>query len=557
MTFDRANARTVIPPTGPELSARSWQTEAPLRMLMNNLHPEVAEDPQTLVVYGGIGRAARSWEDFDRIVESLRELGDDETLLVQSGRPAGIFRTHGDAPRVLIANSNLVPRWATWEHFSELDRRGLAMYGQMTAGSWIYIGSQGIVQGTYETFVEAGRRHYGGDLAGRWILTAGLGGMGGAQPLAAVFAGAACLAVECDPERIEARLRTRYLDERSDDLDEALAMVAAWTERRQARSVGLLGNAAEVFPELLRRGVLPDLVTDQTSAHDPANGYLPAGWTLGEWRSRRETHAEQVAAAARASIRGHVEAMLGFWERGVPTLDYGNNIRQMAKEEGLQDAFSFPGFVPAYIRPLFCVGKGPFRWCALSGDPEDIHRTDRKLRELFPEEAGLLRWLEMASERIAFQGLPARICWLGLGQRHLAGLAFNAMVRSGELRAPVVIGRDHLDSGSVASPNRETEAMRDGSDAVSDWPFLNALLNCASGATWVSIHHGGGVGMGFSQHAGMVICCDGSADADRRIERVLWNDPATGVMRHADAGYEDAIACARQHGLRLPAILGN
>ena len=557
MTFDRANARTVIPPTGPERSARSWQTEAPLRMLMNNLHPEVAEDPQTLVVYGGIGRAARSWEDFDRIVESLHELGDDETLLVQSGRPAGIFRTHGDAPRVLIANSNLVPRWATWEHFSELDRRGLAMYGQMTAGSWIYIGSQGIVQGTYETFVEAGRRHYGGDLAGRWILTAGLGGMGGAQPLAAAFAGAACLAVECDPERIEARLRTRYLDERSGDLDEALAMVAAWTEKRQARSVGLLGNAAEVFPELLRRGVLPDLVTDQTSAHDPANGYLPAGWTLGEWRSRRETDAEQVAAAARASIRDHVEAMLGFWKRGVPTLDYGNNIRQMAKEEGLRDAFSFPGFVPAYIRPLFCVGKGPFRWCALSGDPEDIHRTDRKLRELFPEEAGLLRWLDMASERIAFQGLPARICWLGLGQRHLAGLAFNAMVRSGELRAPVVIGRDHLDSGSVASPNRETEAMRDGSDAVSDWPFLNALLNCASGATWVSIHHGGGVGMGFSQHAGMVICCDGSADADRRIERVLWNDPATGVMRHADAGYEDAIDCARRHGLRLPAILGD
>ena len=556
MTFDRANARTVIPPTGPALSARSWQTEAPLRMLMNNLHPEVAEDPQTLVVYGGIGRAARSWEDFDRIVGSLRELGDDETLLVQSGRPAGIFRTHGDAPRVLIANSNLVPRWATWEHFAELDRRGLAMYGQMTAGSWIYIGSQGIVQGTYETFVEAGRRHYGGDLAGRWILTAGLGGMGGAQPLAAAFAGAACLAVECDPERIEARLRTRYLDERSGDLDEALAMVAAWTEKRQARSVGLLGNAAEVFPELLRRGVLPDLVTDQTSAHDPANGYLPAGWTLGEWRSRRETDAEQVAAAARASIRDHVEAMLGFWKRGVPTLDYGNNIRQVAKEEGLRDAFSFPGFVPAYIRPLFCVGKGPFRWCALSGDPEDIHRTDQKLRELFPEEAGLLRWLDMASERIAFQGLPARICWLGLGQRHLAGLAFNAMVRSGELRAPVVIGRDHLDSGSVASPNRETEAMRDGSDAVSDWPFLNALLNCASGATWVSIHHGGGVGMGFSQHAGMVICCDGSADADRRIERVLWNDPATGVMRHADAGYEDAIDCARRHGLRLPAILG-
>ena len=462
---------------------------------------------------------------------SLRELGDDETLLVQSGRPAGIFRTHADAPRVLIANSNLVPRWATWEHFSELDRRGLAMFGQMTAGSWIYIGSQGIVQGTYETFAEAGRQHYGGDLAGRWVLTAGLGGMGGAQPLAAAFAGAACLAVECDRERIEFRLRTRYLDEQADDLDEALGMVARWTERRQARSVGLVGNAAEVFPEILRRGILPDLVTDQTSAHDPANGYLPAGWTPSEWRSRRETHPDEVAAAARASMRQHVEAMVGFWKRGVPTIDYGNNIRQMAKEEGLRDAFSFPGFVPAYIRPLFCLGKGPFRWCALSGDPEDIHRTDRKLRELFPEETALQRWLDMASERISFQGLPARICWLGLGQRHRAGLAFNEMVRSGELRAPVVIGRDHLDAGSVASPNRETEAMRDGSDAVSDWPFLNALLNCASGATWVSIHHGGGVGMGFSQHAGMVICCDGSPEADRRIERVLWNDPATGVMR--------------------------
>ena len=556
MTLPLANARTVIPPTGPERSARSWQTEAPLRMLMNNLHPEVAEDPENLVVYGGVGRAARSWEDFDRIVASLRELGDDETLLVQSGRPAGIFRTHADAPRVLIANSNLVPRWATWEHFSELDRRGLAMFGQMTAGSWIYIGSQGIVQGTYETFAEAGRQHYGGDLAGRWVLTAGLGGMGGAQPLAAAFAGAACLAVECDRERIEFRLRTRYLDEQASDLDEALGMVARWTERRQARSVGLVGNAAEVFPEILRRGILPDLVTDQTSAHDPANGYLPAGWTPSEWRSRRETHPDEVATAARASMRQHVEAMVGFWKRGVPTVDYGNNIRQMAKEEGFRESFSFPGFVPAYLRPLFCLGKGPFRWCALSGDPEDIHRTDRKLRELFPEETALQRWLDMASERISFQGLPARICWLGLGQRHLAGLAFNEMVRSGELRAPVVIGRDHLDAGSVASPNRETEAMRDGSDAVSDWPFLNALLNCASGATWVSIHHGGGVGMGFSQHAGMVICCDGSPEADRRIERVLWNDPATGVMRHADAGYEDAIECARRNGLRLPGILG-
>ena len=556
MSRQLANARTVIAPTGPERSARSWQTEAPLRMLMNNLHPEVAEDPQNLVVYGGVGRAARSWEDFDRIVASLRELGDDETLLVQSGRPAGIFRTHPDAPRVLIANSNLVPRWATWEHFSELDRRGLAMYGQMTAGSWIYIGSQGIVQGTYETFAEAGRQHYGGDLAGRWVLTAGLGGMGGAQPLAAAFAGAACLAVECDRERIESRIRTGYLDEQASDLDEALGMVTRWTERRQARSVGLVGNAAEVFPEILRRGIRPDLVTDQTSAHDPANGYLPAGWSLGEWRSRRETAPDEVAEAARASIRQHVDAMLGFWKRGVPTIDYGNNIRQVAKEEGLQEAFSFPGFVPAYIRPLFCVGKGPFRWCALSGDPEDIYRTDRKVRELFPEETGLQRWLDLASERISFQGLPARICWLGLGQRHLAGLAFNEMVRSGELRAPVVIGRDHLDAGSVASPNRETEGMRDGSDAVSDWPFLNALLNCASGATWVSIHHGGGVGMGFSQHAGMVICCDGSPEADRRIERVLWNDPASGVMRHADAGYEDAIECARQHGLRLPGILG-
>ncbi len=555
MTSRLPNARTVFPPTGPVCTARSWQSEAPLRMLMNNLHPEVAEDPENLVVYGGIGRAARSWEDFDRIVASLRTLESDETLLVQSGRPVGIFRTHADAPRVLIANSNLVPRWATWAHFSELDQRGLAMYGQMTAGSWIYIGSQGIVQGTYETFAEAGRQHHGGDLAGRWILTAGLGGMGGAQPLAAAFAGATCLVVECDRERIESRLRTRYLDEWTDSLDQALAMVLRWTQERQARSVGLLGNAAEVFPEILSRGVMPDLVTDQTSAHDPGNGYLPAGWTLGKWRSLRESDPCQVEAAARASMREHVEAMLGFWRLGVPTLDYGNNIRQMAKEEGLADAFSFPGFVPAYIRPLFCLGKGPFRWCALSGDPEDIHRTDRKLKELFPEDAGLQRWLNMASTRIAFQGLPARICWLGLGQRHIAGLAFNEMVRSGELQAPVVIGRDHLDSGSVASPNRETEAMLDGSDAVSDWPLLNALLNCASGATWVSIHHGGGVGMGFSQHAGMVICCDGSPEADRRIARVLWNDPATGVMRHADAGYPEAISCARSHKLALPGIL--
>ena len=555
MTRHLSNARTVLPPTGTECTARSWQTEAPLRMLMNNLHPDVAEDPENLVVYGGIGRATRSWKDFDRIIAALRELDGDETLLVQSGKPVGIFRTHPDAPRVLIANSNLVPRWATWEHFSELDRRGLAMYGQMTAGSWIYIGTQGIVQGTYETFAEAGRQHYGGNLAGRWILTAGLGGMGGAQPLAAAFAGAACLAVECDRERIDSRLRTRYLDECTTSLDEALAMIERWTKARLARSVGLVGNAAEVFPEILRRGILPDLVTDQTSAHDPVNGYLPTGWSLGEWKDRRETDPDRVEAAARASMRQHVAAMLGFWDRGAPTLDYGNNIRQMAKEEGLAEAFSFPGFVPAYIRPLFCLGKGPFRWCALSGDPDDIRATDRKLRELFPEEAGLQRWLDMASERIAFQGLPARICWLGLGQRHRAGLAFNAMVRSGELSAPIVIGRDHLDAGSVASPNRETEAMRDGSDAVSDWPLLNALLNCASGATWVSIHHGGGVGMGFSQHAGVVICCDGSPEADRRIERVLWNDPATGVMRHADAGYPDAIHCAKRFGLRLPAIL--
>ncbi len=555
MTFDRSNARTVLPPTGSRLSARSWQTEAPLRMIMNNLHPDVAEDAQNLVVYGGMGRAARSWEDFDRIVESLRSLEADETLLVQSGKPVGVFRTAYDAPRVLIANSNLVPRWATWEHFAELDRRGLAMFGQMTAGSWIYIGSQGIVQGTYETFVEAGRQHYGGDLAGRWILTAGLGGMGGAQPLAASFAGAVCLAVECDRERIESRIRTGYLDERAESLDEALAMVERWTRDRAARSVGLLGNAAEVFPELLRRGVTPDLVTDQTSAHDPVNGYLPEGWTLGEWHRLRESEPDRVEASARASMRRHVKAMLDFWKRGVPTFDYGNNIRQMAREEGLEGAFGFPGFVPAYIRPLFCLGKGPFRWCALSGDPEDIRRTDERLRSLFPEDAHLQRWLDMASARIAFQGLPARICWLGLGERHRAGLAFNEMVRSGELSAPVVIGRDHLDSGSVASPNRETEAMRDGSDAVSDWPLLNALLNCASGATWVSIHHGGGVGMGFSQHAGMVICCDGTEAADRRIERVLWNDPATGVMRHADAGYPDAIDCARRHGLRLPGIL--
>ena len=557
MADPRRNTRDIFPPTGPEISARSWLTEAPMRMLMNNLHPDVAENPHELVVYGGIGRAARTWEDFDRIVATLKSLGDDETLLVQSGKPVGVFRTHADAPRVLIANSNLVPHWATWDHFNELDRKGLMMYGQMTAGSWIYIGSQGIVQGTYETFAEAGRRHYGGDLKGRWILTAGLGGMGGAQPLAAVFAGASCLAVECNPESIEFRLRTRYLDEKAETLDEALAMVERWTKAGEAKSVGLLGNAADIFPELVRRGVRPGIVTDQTSAHDPVNGYLPRGWTMAEWRARRESEPKAVAAAARASMKLHVAAMVDFWKAGVPTVDYGNNIRQMALEEGLAEAFAFPGFVPAYIRPLFCRGIGPFRWAALSGDPEDIHATDAKVKELIPDDAHLHQWLDMARERIAFQGLPARICWVGLGQRNRLGLAFNEMVRTGELKAPVVIGRDHLDSGSVASPNRETEAMRDGSDAVSDWPLLNALLNCASGATWVSLHHGGGVGMGFSQHSGMVIVCDGTDAAAKRIERVLWNDPATGVMRHADAGYEIALDCAREHGLRLPGILGN
>ena len=557
MADPRKNTRDVYPPTGPEISARSWLTEAPMRMLMNNLHPDVAENPHELVVYGGIGRVARTWEDFDRIVATLKSLGDDETLLVQSGKPVGVFRTHADAPRVLIANSNLVPHWATWDHFNELDRKGLMMYGQMTAGSWIYIGSQGIVQGTYETFAEAGRRHYGGDLEGRWILTAGLGGMGGAQPLAAVFAGASCLAVECNPESIEFRLRTRYLDEKAETLDEALAMIERWTKAGEAKSVGLLGNAADVFPELVRRGVRPDIVTDQTSAHDPVNGYLPQGWTMAEWRAKRESDPKAVAAAARASMKLHVAAMVDFWKAGVPTVDYGNNIRQMALEEGLADAFAFPGFVPAYIRPLFCRGIGPFRWCALSGDPEDIYATDAKVKELIPHDAHLHQWLDMARERIAFQGLPARICWVGLGQRHRLGLAFNEMVRTGELKAPVVIGRDHLDSGSVASPNRETEAMRDGSDAVSDWPLLNALLNCASGATWVSLHHGGGVGMGFSQHSGMVIVCDGTDAAAARVGRVLWNDPATGVMRHADAGYEIALDCAREHGLRLPGILGN
>lgn len=559
MTGTRRNARDIYPPTGTALTAKSWMTEAPLRMLMNNLHPDVAENPHELVVYGGIGRAARNWEAFDGIVAALTDLNEDETLLVQSGKPVGVFRTHTDAPRVLIANSNLVPHWANWEHFNALDRQGLMMYGQMTAGSWIYIGTQGIVQGTYETFAEAGRQHYGGDLTGKWILTAGLGGMGGAQPLAAVFAGASCLAVECDETRIDFRIRTKYLDEKAHDLDEALETISRWTAAGEAKSVGLVGNAADIFPELVKRmeagGVRPDIVTDQTSAHDPLHGYLPQGWSVADWRSRQETDPKTVERAARASMKVQVAAMVAFHKAGVPTLDYGNNIRQVALDEGLEDAFAFPGFVPAYIRPLFCRGIGPFRWCALSGDPEDIRKTDAKMKELFPENAHLHRWLDMAAERIAFQGLPARICWIGLGERHKAGLAFNAMVRSGELKAPIVIGRDHLDSGSVASPNRETEAMKDGSDAVSDWPLLNALLNTASGATWVSLHHGGGVGMGFSQHSGMVICCDGSADADRRLERVLWNDPATGVMRHADAGYDIALDCAREHGLNLPGIL--
>ncbi|MEP6565715.1 MAG: urocanate hydratase [Mesorhizobium sp.] len=556
MNDPRHNIREVRSPRGTELNARSWQTEAPLRMLMNNLDPEVAENPNELVVYGGIGRAARTWNDFDQIVASLKTLGDDETLLVQSGKPVGVFRTHTDAPRVLIANSNIVPHWATWDKFNELDKKGLMMYGQMTAGSWIYIGTQGIVQGTYETFVEAGRQHYGGNLKGKWILTGGLGGMGGAQPLAAVMAGACCLAIECNPDSIDFRLRTRYVDEKAETIDEAMAMIERWTKAGEAKSVGLLGNAAEIVPEMFRRGIRPDMVTDQTSAHDPINGYLPKGWTMAEWREKRVSDPKAVEKAARASMREHVEAMVAFWNAGVPTLDYGNNIRQVAKDEGFENAFAFPGFVPAYIRPLFCRGIGPFRWAALSGDPEDIYKTDAKVRELTPGNTHLHNWLDMARERIAFQGLPARICWVGLGDRHRLGLAFNEMVAKGELKAPVVIGRDHLDSGSVASPNRETEAMKDGSDAVSDWPLLNALLNTASGATWVSLHHGGGVGMGFSQHAGMVIVADGTREAAKRLERVLWNDPATGVMRHADAGYDIAIACAKEHQLNLPGILG-
>ncbi|MEM9640428.1 MAG: urocanate hydratase [Pseudomonadota bacterium] len=557
MTNPRHNIRDVYAPTGTEITAKSWLTEAPMRMMMNNLHPDVAEAPHELVVYGGIGRAARTWEDFDRIVAGLRDLEQDETLIVQSGKPVAIVRTHADAPRVLIANSNIVPHWATWDHFNALDKMGLMMYGQMTAGSWIYIGTQGIVQGTYETFAEAGRQHYGGDLTGKWILTGGLGGMGGAQPLAAVFAGACCLAVECNPESIEFRLRTRYLDEKAETLDEALAMIDRWTKAGEAKSVGLLGNAADIFPEIYQRGVRPDIVTDQTSAHDPLNGYLPQGWSLAEWRDKRESDPKVTEAAARASMKIHVQAMVDFWNDGVPTLDYGNNIRQVALEEGLENAFAFPGFVPAYIRPLFCKGIGPFRWCALSGDPEDIYKTDAAMKELFPENTHLHTWLDMARARIAFQGLPARICWIGLGDRHRAGLRFNEMVANGELKAPVVIGRDHLDAGSVASPNRETEAMKDGSDAVSDWPLLNALVNTASGATWVSLHHGGGVGMGFSQHAGVVIVADGTPEAAKRLERVLWNDPASGVWRHADAGYETALECAREHGLRLPGILGN
>ena len=551
---DIKNTRVIRSPRGPEKTCKNWYAEAAMRMLMNNLDPEVAERPQDLVVYGGIGKAARNWNAFDRIVETLKKLEANETLLVQSGKPVGVFRTHEGAPRVLIANSNLVPHWADWEHFNALDKKGLMMYGQMTAGSWIYIGSQGIVQGTYETFVEMGRQHFGGDLSGKWILTAGLGGMGGAQPLAATMAGASMLAIECQPSRIEKRLETRYLDVGVSSLDEALALIDKSVKEKKPISVGLVGNAAEILPELIRRGVKPDAVTDQTSAHDPNNGYLPEGWTLAEWEAKRVSDPAAVGAAARKSIARHVRAMLDFAKQGIPTVDYGNNIRQVAKDEGVENAFDFPGFVPAYIRPLFCRGIGPFRWAALSGDPEDIFKTDAAMKALFPENASLHRWLDMAKERIAFQGLPARICWIGLGDRHRAGMMFNDMVARGELKAPIVIGRDHLDSGSVASPNRETESMRDGSDAVSDWPLLNALLNTASGATWVSIHHGGGVGMGFSQHAGVVIVADGSEDARGKLERVLWNDPATGVMRHADAGYEIAIESAHQNHLNLPSI---
>ncbi len=547
-------SRVIHAPTGTKLNAKSWLTEAPLRMLMNNLDPEVAEHPQGLVVYGGIGRAARNWESYDKIVETLKNLNDDETLLVQSGKPVGVFKTHADAPRVLIANSNLVPHWGNWEHFNELDKKGLMMYGQMTAGSWIYIGSQGIVQGTYETFVEAGRQHFDGVTKGKWVLTGGLGGMGGAQPLAATMAGYCMIAVECDETRIDFRMRTRYVDKKAKTIDEAMEMLNQALEKGEAISIGLLGNAAEIFPEMQKRGIKPDLVTDQTSAHDPVNGYLPIGWTMEEWRDKAKTNPELVTKEAKRSMAVQVQAMLDFWNDGIPTVDYGNNIRQMALEEGVNDAFDFPGFVPAYIRPLFCRGVGPFRWAALSGDPEDIYKTDQKVKEIIADDPHLHNWLDMAKERISFQGLPARICWVGLGLRHKLGLAFNEMVRNGELSAPVVIGRDHLDSGSVASPNRETESMMDGSDAVSDWPLLNAMLNVAGGATWVSLHHGGGVGMGFSQHSGVVICCDGSKEADKRIERVLFNDPATGVMRHADAGYDIAKECAKEQNLHLPMV---
>ncbi|MBT5384532.1 MAG: urocanate hydratase [Kordiimonadaceae bacterium] len=552
MSDIKTNNRVIKAPTGSEITAKSWATEAPMRMLMNNLDPDVAERPEDLVVYGGIGRAARNWECFDKIVESLKNLEDDETLLVQSGKPVGVFKTHENAPRVLIANSNLVPHWATWDHFNELDKKGLMMYGQMTAGSWIYIGSQGIVQGTYETFVEMGRQHFGGDLSGKWVLTGGLGGMGGAQPLAATMAGASMLAIECRSDRIDFRIRTGYVDKRADSLDEAMEIINTAIEKGGVVSVGLLGNTAEVIPEMLKRGIRPDAVTDQTSAHDPINGYLPIGWTVDEWEQKIERAPKEVEAAAINSMSLHVEAMLQYEKMGIPTFDYGNNIRQVAFDNGIKNAFDFPGFVPSYVRPLFCRGIGPFRWVALSGDPEDIFKTDQKVKELIPDNPNLHNWLDMARERIQFQGLPARICWVGLGDRHRLGLAFNEMVKSGELSAPVVIGRDHLDSGSVASPNRETESMMDGSDAVSDWPLLNALLNTASGATWVSLHHGGGVGMGFSQHSGVVIVCDGTDEAAERIGRVLWNDPATGVMRHADAGYEVAKQCAREQGLNLP-----
>ncbi|MDI4634003.1 urocanate hydratase [Pelomonas sp. V22] len=561
MSHTPAQPRVVRAPTGTTLACKSWLTEAAYRMIQNNLDPVVAENPDALVVYGGIGKAARNWDCFEQILRSLKELNDDETLLIQSGKPVGVFRTHADAPRVLLANSNLVPAWGTWEHFNELDRKGLMMYGQMTAGSWIYIGTQGIVQGTYETFAEAGRQHYGGSMVGKWILTAGLGGMGGAQPLAATFSGACSLNIECQQSRIDFRLKTRYVDEQAADLDDALARIAKYTAEGKAISIALLGNAAEILPELVKRvkagsAIKPDLVTDQTSAHDLINGYLPAGWTVEQWKAAAadsSQHADLKAAAARGCAV-HVQAMLDFQAMGIPTVDYGNNIRQVALDQGVKNAFDFPGFVPAYVRPQFCEGRGPFRWVALSGDPEDIRKTDAKIKELFPEEARVHRWLDMAGERIAFQGLPARICWLGLGQRHIAGLAFNEMVKNGELKAPIVIGRDHLDSGSVASPNRETESMKDGSDAVSDWPLLNALLNTAGGATWVSLHHGGGVGMGYSQHSGVVIVCDGTDAAAKRIERVLWNDPATGVMRHADAGYEIAEQCAKDKGLNLPMV---